>query len=128
MSPGFAVYILMNNYFHDVATAMLLACGIALKVIIGKLEHTRDEAVLAYFSRLFRGVNRLAWISVAWIVLGGIPRIMTFSTFEWANAVAKHHEAGVIAKYLIASCMMAAGAYLWQSQVGKMRERVFNGL
>ena len=103
----------MNNYFHDVATAMLLACGIALWVILKKLGNSADGAVMSYFSRLAQGIDRLAQFSIAWIILGGIPRVLTFTTFEWANAVEKHHEAGVIAKYAIASVMMIAGAYLW---------------
>ena len=113
MSPEFAVFILMNNYFHDVATAMLLACGIAMWLLLKQLEKSRDGSVVSYFARLSKGISRLAQFSIAWIIIGGIPRLLTFNSFEWANAVEKHHEAGVIAKYLIASAMMAASAYLW---------------
>jgi uncharacterized membrane protein len=123
MTPGFAVFILMNNYFHDVATTMLLACGIAMLLIIRQLGNGSDAATLDYFSRLFRGVHRLAWISVAWILVGGIPRVLTFNSFEWANAVEKHHEAGLIAKYVIAVFMMVLGAYLWAAQLRKLRDR-----
>ena len=125
MSPGFAVLVLMNNYFHDVATAMLLACAIAMRTITANLENNRDREVLAYFTRLYRGVKSLAAICVVWIVLGGIPRILTFRSFEWTNAVAKNHEAGLIAKYVIAVCMMAVGAYLWRMQIKKPKKMGF---
>lgn len=113
MSPGYAVFLLMNNYFHDVATAMLLACGIALWIIIKQREGIKDPAAAGYFLKLARGINGVAKFSLGWIIIAGIPRVLTFRSFEWPNAVGKHHEAGLIAKYVIALAMMLAGAWLW---------------
>lgn len=103
----------MNNYFHDLATAMPLACGIVAWMIFRKFERGMDDTVTAYFLRLYKGMTRLAWFSLAWIILGAIPRALTFTTFEWPNAVEKHHEAGLIAKYVIAVVMMLSGGALW---------------
>ncbi len=113
MSPGFAVFILMNNYFHDVATAMLPACAVALWIILRQFRNSRDPAVIRYFGRLSNGIRQVVRFSIAWIIIGGIPRALTFSSFEWPNAVEKHHEAGLIAKYIIAAVMTAAGGYVW---------------
>ena len=124
MSHGLAVFILMNNYFHDVATAMLLACGIALSALLRPLAGSEDAATLAYFSRLARGVERVAWFSVGWIIVSGIPRVLTFSTFEWPNAVEKNHETGLIVKYCIAVVMTAVGAGLWSRASRRVRERL----
>ncbi len=121
MSQGFAVFILMNNYFHDVATAMLLACAIAMRAVLQPLEQAQDASSLAYFSNLARGINKVAWFSAAWILLSGIPRVLTFTTFEWPHAVEKHHEAGLIVKYVVAVTMMIAGAYLWYAFFKKIR-------
>jgi len=122
MSPAFAVFILMNNYFHDVATAMLLACGIALWVIIKQREGIKDPVAADYFLKLARGINGVAKFSLAWIILAGIPRVLTFKSFEWPNAVEKHHEAGLIAKYAIAVAMMIVGAWLWAKLSKRIRE------
>ncbi len=123
MSRSFAVFILMSNYFHDVATALLLASGIVMRVIVKNLEKEKgaDEAQTRYFTALYRSVTYLAWFSVAWIVAGGVLRIATFSSFEWPNAVEKHLETGLIVKYIIALCMTAAGAVLWVRLARRMK-------
>lgn len=126
MTPGFAVFILMNNYFHDVATAMLAACAIALRAVIGRIGNSRNPAVIASFTRLAQGIDRVAWFSAAWIILGAVPRVVTFKTFEWANAVKDHHEAGLIVKYAIAFVMAAAGGYSWFRLSRKAREIMKN--
>lgn len=113
MSPGFAVFILMNNYFHDVSTAMLFCCGIVLMALQRPLQRTEDAAVLAYFGRIARGMERIAWFSLTWIIVSGILRAATFRTFEWANAVEKHHETGLLVKYAIAFTMTVIGLYFW---------------
>jgi len=113
MSPGFAVFVLMNNYFHDVATALILACGAAAWMLLKRVENAASGSVTAYFLVLYNKITRVFWFSIGWIIVGGIIRALTFSTFEWPNAVEKHHEAGLIAKYAIATIMMVIGAYLW---------------
>ncbi len=123
MSPSFAVFILMNNYFHDVATSMLLATAIAMRLVLGRVEAGSDGATLGYVRKLAKNTIRLLWFSVAWIIVSAIPRVLTFRSFEWANAVQLHHEAGLIAKYVIAAGMMIAGVWLWAGLLRDMRQR-----
>jgi len=54
MSPEFAVFLLMNNYFHDVATAMLLACAIVLWSIEKAEANARDKTAQNYASSMRR--------------------------------------------------------------------------
>jgi len=113
MSPGLAVFILMNNYFHDVATAMLLASGLAMWAVIKNLDNNREEKVVEYFIDMYRSVARLAKFSLYWILIGGIPRILAFKDFEWANAVGKKQVSGLIVKHVIAFVFVSGGVYLW---------------
>ena len=118
MSEWFAVFLLMNNYFHDVATAMLLACGIVLWAF-GKAETAvSDKTANDYASAMRRSVVRLVWLSVAWIVVSGVIRIATVKEFEWKNFTDKGLEAGLVAKYVIAVVMMIVGGYLLVKQTG----------
>jgi len=124
MSQGFATFILMNNYFHDVATAMLLACGIVLWVMMKHLGDDRDGSLTGYAAALFRGVTAMFRFSVLWIVASGILRISTFRSFEWFNTTQKHFEAGLLVKYAIAVAMMILGSVLWIRLSGAMRDRL----
>ena len=113
MTPSFATFLLMSNYFHDVATAMLLACGIVLRVLARNQDQEKDAVLRKYADDMHRSVNRLAWFSLVWIIAGGILRVATFRSFEWWNAVQKHLEVALLVKYGIATLMMIAGAVLW---------------
>lgn len=112
MSQQSAVFILMSNYFHDVATAMLVACSFSLWVILSKYGQ-QDDVKRALFARLYRAVRKVFIFSWAWIVSAGALRIATFSSFEWANAVEKHHEAALMVKYAVAAVMIISGSCSW---------------
>lgn len=123
MSEPFAVFLLMNNYFHDVATAMLLACGIVMWAILKAGSSVSENGASAYASAMLRSVIRLVRFSVAWIVASGVIRVATIESFEWKNFTDKGLEAGLIAKYVIAVVMMAVGASVLYKQTGRMKNR-----
>lgn len=114
----------MNNYFHDVATAMLLACSVMLWVLLKRLGDGRDPVLTGYAAALYRGVTMMFRLSVLWIVVSGLVRIATFRDFEWYNTTQKHFEAGLIVKYAIAVVMMIVGAVLWTRMSRTMRDRL----
>ena len=113
MSQPMAVFILMSNYFHDVATAMLVACSFSLWVLLAKYGMQGDEMKKDFFARLYRAVRKVVVFSWLWIVSAGAIRIITFRRFEWVNAVEKHHEAALMVKYAVAAVMIISGSYSW---------------
>jgi hypothetical protein len=124
VSQGFATFVLMNNYFHDVATAMLLACSIMLGVMLKHLGQEPDDVLRRYAAALYRGITGLFWFSVLWIIASGIVRIATFRSFEWFNASQKHFEPGLLFKYAIAAVMIVLGSILWKRASRAMREKL----
>lgn len=113
MSQPLAVFILMSNYFHDVATAMLAACSFSLWVALTKYGMQEDRMNKEFFARLYKALRKVVIFSWVWIVAAGAIRMVTFRSFEWINAVEKHHEAALMVKYAVASVMIIAGAYSW---------------
>jgi hypothetical protein len=113
MSPALGVIIMMNNYFHDVATALLLASGIAIWVIMRSLGDCREEPVINYFLSIYRGMTRLAGFSLIWIIIGGIPRTIFYKELEWASAAGKSQIPALIVKHMLAFTFVGAGIYLW---------------
>lgn len=124
MTQGFATFILMNNYFHDVATAMLLACSIVLWVFLKHLRTDDDRVLLGYARKLYGGVSTIFWFSVAWIIVSGFIRVATFTSFEWVNAGRGRFEAGLVMKYAIAGCMILIGIFLWSRLSREMKDRL----
>jgi hypothetical protein len=113
ISPTLGVIIMMNNYFHDVATALLAASGIALWVIIKNYEENTDRAATEYFLRLYKGMTRVARFSLYWILIGGVPRTLFYKKFEWANAVGHGQVPAIIVKHILAFTFVGTGVYLW---------------
>ncbi|MEE9523836.1 MAG: hypothetical protein V3V59_03685 [Thermodesulfovibrionales bacterium] len=113
MTEGFAVFVLMSNYFHDVATAMLMACGIAMWILLVQYEKLNDPSVKPYFLWIYDGMRKIVIFSIVWIMAGLVLRVATWRSFEWKNAVTNSHEQGLIAKYIIAVVIIITGAYVW---------------
>lgn len=121
MSPTFGIILMMNNYFHDVATALLLASAISLRLIMQRLGAANDEPVLRYFLSLHQGLIKLAKASLVWIVLGGIPRTIFYTDFEWANAAGKGQIPALMVKHALFFLFVGAGAHLWSKINRKAR-------
>ncbi len=114
MSPSAGVVLMMNNYLHDVATALLAASAVALWAMLHVYEECpRGPDAARYFLEIHRRMARLARFSLAWIVLGGIPRTVYYTRFEWANAAGKGQVPALVVKHVIAFSLVVAGAHLW---------------
>ena len=122
MSPTVGVVIMMNNYFHDVATALLLASGIVMWIIVKRLGSENNEAVIGYFLKVYQGVTRLAKFALLWILIGGVPRTLAYKEFEWANAVGKNQVPALIVKHILAFIFVGCGAYLWIKLSRKIKQ------
>jgi hypothetical protein len=122
MSEGAGVALMMNNYFHDVATALLLASGIAIWVIYNKLGNSDKPDVREYFLKLYDSMTSLAKFALAWIILGGIPRTYFYTEFEWSHYAGKSQIPALIIKHVLAFIFVSAGAHLWIKIRSKVRE------
>ncbi len=122
MTEGFAALITMNNRLHDVATAMLTASGFTMWMMIKRYKASNNSGPRSNLLRLHKVFSRIFIISLLWMLAGGIPRILTFRSFEWSNAVRNHHIPGLIARHLTAFLMIALGTYFWIKISRKIRE------
>ena len=113
IGPGFGVFLMMNNYFHDVATALLAASGVVMAIMVVKFESVSDEQAREYFARVYAGSVSLARFTLFWILLGGIPRTLYFRDFEWRNAIDHQQVPALILKHVLAMTFVAIGAWLW---------------
>jgi hypothetical protein len=113
MSPAAGVALMMNNYFHDVATALLAASGFALWVMLRAWERDGGPESARYFMAIHARMAKLARFSLAWIVLGGVPRTIFYAEFEWANAAGRAQVPALVVKHVIAFAFVAGGAWLW---------------
>jgi hypothetical protein len=121
MNAAAAVALMMNNYLHDVATALLAASAFALVVLLRRFEAApRGPDAARYFLEIAGRMARLARFSLAWIVLGGIPRTIWYADFEWANAAGRSQVPALVVKHVVALAFVVAGAFFW----ARLRRRI----
>lgn len=109
-----AVLIIINNYLHDVATAVLLGTAVIMWALGRQVERggPADAAVVA---RLYPTLTKFAWGAVAWIVVGGVPRTIFFTRYEWDPAVVKGILPALILKHTLMFAAVVGGVLLWRS-------------
>ena len=122
MSETSGVILMMNNYFHDVATALLLASAIAMWVIYKKFGDSDKPEVRDYFIRLYGSLTFLVRFSLAWIILGGIPRTIFYTEFEWSHFAGKSQIPALIVKHILALIFVGTGAFIWLKIRRKVEE------
>lgn len=71
-----ALAVMLNNYFHDLAVAFLFASTLMAHLA---LDHWPERAP----RRLATTLTRVAWASLAWVVLGGAVRAWFYQEYEW---------------------------------------------
>ncbi len=121
MSPAAGIALMMNNYLHDVATALLASSAFALVVLLRRYEATaRGPEAGRLFLEIAERMTKLARLSLAWIVLGGIPRTIWYADFEWANAAGRGQVAALVVKHVVALLMVILGVLFWR----RLRVRV----
>ncbi len=121
MSPAAGVALMMNNYFHDVATALLASSAFALWVMLRRYEAgVRGPDAARLFLDVHSSLARLARFSLAWIVVGGIPRTIWYTRFEWANAAGRGQVVALAVKHVAAFALVVYGAAFWL----RLRRRV----
>lgn len=71
-----ALLVMMNNYFHDLAVAFLFAASLLSWVVLRHWPGTPSR-------RVARLLSRIAWGALAWVLLGGVVRVIFYQEYEW---------------------------------------------
>ncbi len=114
--------IAINNFLHDLAGGIPLASGIAMWVIVSQYEKNRDAEMKALVFRLYRWISRLFVVSLFWITIGAVPRILTFTRFESAHALRDNNVEGLIAVHATLFAAVMGGTFLWIALTRKVRK------
>jgi hypothetical protein len=118
---------MMNNYLHDVATALLVASGFTIWLLDRWLDPASGPDALRYFVRLYGGLSRLALFSFVWIIAGGIPRTVFYREFEWSNMAGRGQVTALMVKHILAFALVFAGVVVWlkvRNKVAEVKEQL----
>ena len=131
IGPGLGVAIMMNNYFHDMATGLLVGSGFALHAIIRIQAVMNTPEATLFFLKTNAKMKKLFKFALWWVVLGGVPRTIFYTSFEWANAADKLQIPALAVKHVMMFAVVVWGVIAWrrmQKTVAKLKESLPEGL
>src|SRR3974390_2764758 len=120
IGPGLGVAIMMNNYFHDMATGLLVGSGFALHAILRIQSSMNSPPATLFFLKTNRHMVKLFRFALWWVILGGIPRTIFYTSFEWANAADKLQVPALAVKHVMMFTAVVWGGGAW----GRMQKKV----
>ena len=112
MGINWTALIIMNNYFHDVATATMLSSAVILWVLGRQAEKGGPEERRA-LAKALPTLTRFAIGALIWIILGGIPRVIFFNTFEFIPAKDNGIIIDLAIKHIFLFGFTGAGVAMW---------------
>jgi len=120
ISPGLGVAIMMNNYFHDMATGLLVGSGFALHAIIRIQATMNTNESKLFFLKTNRHMIKLFKFALWWVILGGVPRTIFYTSFEWANAADKLQIPALAVKHVMMFAAVVWGVVAWRNMQKKV--------
>lgn len=102
---------MLNNYLHDLATAVWLVSTLAL-VLLAKRAPSESGEVKAFATSLAKPVSTIVDISLIWIFVGGAIRAAAFTTYEWLPAAGRGQIAMLVVKHILLFAVVSVGVFL----------------
>ncbi len=113
-SPGVGVAVMMNNYFHDVATALMMASAFVLHVIVRIEAEMNSPVATLFFLKMHRQMVKFFRFSLWWIILGGVPRTIFYASFEWNHFADKLQVPALMVKHVLMAAAVIYGIRAWR--------------
>lgn len=126
-SPWLGVAVMMNNYFHDVATAMLAASAFCLYAVHRVEASLATPQAALFFLKTHRIMVRFFRFAFWWIILGGVPRTIFYVSFEWNHFADKQQVPALMVKHVLMVVLVVWGVMAWRKLKAKVA-RLTEGL
>jgi hypothetical protein len=105
---------MLNNYFHDLAVAVLF-CSLLTSWLIwrGLQKSDLGSAVGFLKTRVWRGLTMAVRVSLIWIIAGGFVRAFAYMDYEWIPAAGRDQIPALIVKHVLLVALVALGVYFY---------------
>jgi hypothetical protein len=101
-----AILVMLNNYLHDLATAIFAVSAVAAYLLRRSLAM---QAAPESIQPVVRGVVRVGLFSLAWTLFFGIIRSLTYRQYEWVEAAGRDQVTALMMKHVILVSLVIAG-------------------
>jgi hypothetical protein len=105
-SNRMALLVMLNNYLHDLATAVFAVSAVTAYLLRRSLAMRGAPEIVR---PVVRGVVRVGIASLIWTLLFGFVRGLTYREYEWVEAAGRDQVPALVAKHVILVCLVIAG-------------------
>lgn len=111
-----ALFVMLNNYFHDLATAVFGVSAFAAYWVL------REEGVEVSLRSL---AQKLVWLgrwSLVWVLAGGVIRALAYRDYEWAEAAGRAQIPVLGVKHVVLVTLVGVGIFYLRKAKKKLAE------
>lgn len=101
-----ATLVMFSNYFHDLATAIFAVSAVAAYFLQRSLAMQTAPATV---QPMVRGIQRMGYYSLAWTLVFGYIRGLTYRKYEWTEAAGRDQVAALVVKHVFLVALVIAG-------------------
>jgi hypothetical protein len=101
-----AILVMLSNYMHDLATAVFAVSAVTAYLLRRSLSMQSAPGTV---QPVVRGVVRLGIFSLAWTLVFGFIRGLTYREYEWVEAAGRDQVAVLVVKHVILVSLVVAG-------------------
>jgi len=107
-----AIFVMLNNFFHDFAVALLFACLLIMTFIYRGARRDPATNGLDFAHHLYRRLKKV--IIASWVVIigGGIVRTLAYEEYEWIEAAGRGQIAALVIKHILLVSFVVGGTIL----------------
>ncbi len=102
------------------ATGLLVGSGFALHAIMRIQATMNSPQATLFFLKTNTHMKKLFKFALWWVVLGGVPRTIFYTSFEWANAADKLQVPALAVKHVMMFTAVVWGLYAWRRMQNKV--------
>ncbi len=113
-SPGLGVAVMMNNYFHDVATALMMASAFVMHALVRIQAEMDTPTATLFFLKTYKRMITFFRYSLWWIIIGGVPRTVFYASFEWNHFADKQQVPALMVKHILMTVAVVYGIRAWR--------------
>ncbi len=104
-----AILVMLNNYFHDLATAVFAVSAIAAWLLYRSRALQQAPAAVRPVAE---GLVKVGIASLVWTLLAGMIRGITYREYEWVEAAGRGQVPVLVLKHVILVSLVAAGVFV----------------
>jgi hypothetical protein len=108
-----AILVMFSNYFHDLATAIFAVSAVTAYLLQRTLAMQAAPAAVQPVVRgiqpVVRGIQRMGYYSLAWTLVFGSFRGITYREYEWVEAVGRNQVPALVVKHVFLVALVITG-------------------